>query len=212
MDAVEDVGEDGETAGDNEAARAGVESGELEVRFVAADDDCLGLGAREVGLARVGRDGGDDGTVERAIAVLLDVFAIRSEGVGEGREVLLALGLEVGVGRVFQIQHPTVHHEVPGLQIAFRRDPTFLPRRGRRGPENQYGKTDGVSHDHPHSLDLATSAAASRSTARATSSGARPRAWAAANTSSYSGFTRTPSGCSTTLTRTTTSGASRTAT
>src|SRR5207247_4364878 len=86
--------------------------------------------------------------------------------------------------------------------------------RSRSGHTHAPEKGDLMLHGHAHSLDLATNASASRCATRATSSGGRPSTRAAARTSSYSGFTRTPSasGCSSTFTRTVTSGASRTVT
>src|SRR2546426_263644 len=86
--------------------------------------------------------------------------------------------------------------------------------RSRSGHTHAPEKGDLMLHGHAHSLDLATNASASRWATRATSSGGRPSTRAAARTSSYSGFTRTPSasGCSSTFTRTVTSGESRTVT
>src|SRR2546422_5595878 len=82
--------------------------------------------------------------------------------------------------------------------------------RSRSGHTHEPEKGDLMLHGHAHSLDLATNASASRCATRATSSGGRPSARAAARTSSYSGLTLTPSasGCSSTFTRTVTSGVS----
>src|SRR2546426_88868 len=110
--------------------------------------------------------------------------------------------------------HSIVHQLVVRLDRTCRReeaDPLGAQGgRGRNG-ETHARENGGMRlHGHAHSLDLATNASASRCATRATSSGGRPSARAAARTSSYSGLTLTPSasGCSSTFTRTVTSGVS----
>src|SRR5207249_2971059 len=126
-------------------------------------------------------------------------------------QVLRPLVHELGLRGALQVKHPAVHEVMLGVEVA----PGALPLLRGQGPahgsephgdDHGHGSVDG----HAHSLDLATSASASRSAARAISSAGRPSARAAASTSSYSDLTRTPpaSGCSSTFTRTATSGES----
>src|SRR5207253_8768611 len=131
-------------------------------------------------------------------------------------EILGLLVRELGGERAPERLHPAIHQLMPRLDVARRGEPDLgLRREGRRtGGIHPPQKADGPLHAHNHSFALATSASASRCATRATSSGGRPNARAAARTSSYSGFTRTPSasGCSSTFTRTDTCGASSTVT
>src|SRR3989475_10487205 len=130
-------------------------------------------------------------------------------------QVLGALLRELGARRALQVQQSAVHQVMARLEFARGGEPDLLGlATTRRGGDETDDQSDGLLDGHAHSLDLATNASASRCAMRATSSGGLPRARAAASTSSYSGFTRTPSasGCSSTFTRTDTSGPSCTVT
>src|SRR2546427_8518466 len=129
-------------------------------------------------------------------------------------EILLPLVFELGVARALQIEGAAVHQLVPRPDLALLNHLTLPGGAPEWRGEQRHDEPDGLPHGHAHSLDLETSASASRCAARATSSGGRPRACAAASTSSYSRLTPTPSapGCSSTFTRTDTSGASCTVT
>src|SRR5206468_2142042 len=111
-------------------------------------------------------------------------------------QVLGALIGELGGERALERLHAAVHQLVARLDVARRGEPDLLPQPGggrRRGGEQVQRDSQGLLDGHAHSLDLATRASASRWATRATSRAGRPNARAAATTSSYSGFTRTPS-------------------
>src|SRR5439155_384702 len=102
---------------------------------------------------------------------------------------------KLGLGRAAEVQDPAVHEVMLRTEVALGRRPLLCG--GGRGDAGGQQRTDdghGWLHGHAHSLDLATSASASRSAARAISSGGRPSARAAAPTracrsgSTYSGL------------------------
>src|SRR5207249_10227989 len=128
-------------------------------------------------------------------------------------QILGALIRELGARRALERLHAAVHALVARLDVACGGKPDLLRMRrggGQSGDQDTRRNAEGLLDGQAHSLDLATSASASRCATRATSSGGRPSTRAAATTSSYSGLTPTPSApaCSSTFTRTVTSGAS----
>src|SRR5207247_4215996 len=111
-------------------------------------------------------------------------------------QIFLLLILELAHRRALQIPHALVDEGVVRFQVAFRFRPAvrrllLLLSRQRDRNDGEQDSRKSTQRSHVHSLDFAIRASASRSTARATSSRGRPSACAAANTSSYSGFTRT---------------------
>src|SRR5260370_2904842 len=184
--------------------------------------DRLGLGERGIGPREIVREQVVATQVVprrgRALVRLVLLGGARHGLRQHPLRVLQLLGALVGALRAERLAERLnpVGHEGVRLHVARGgEEDVELGTRARRdqggaGDENGNSLLDG----HAHSLDLATSASASRCTTRATSSGGRHRARAAERTSSYSGFTRTrsASGCSSTFTRTDTVGASSTVT
>src|SRR5439155_1656604 len=75
--ALQNIRKDRQPAGDNETAGACVQSRELKVWFVASDNNCRGVVAREISLPRVRADGRNDRAIERPHSAAIQVFRLR---------------------------------------------------------------------------------------------------------------------------------------
>src|SRR5690242_17079091 len=202
----------------------------------AVSQECLGhevLGSADQGLegrgavADAGRDDREAGEERRCEVVPRSGVLLLLPGRHGLRQrplrVLQVLGpliRELRAPGTPERLHRGVDELVSRLDVARGGEPGLLGVRDRGnecGDQRAHGNAERRPENHTDSLDLAsfaTWASASRCTSRATSRGGRPRALAAATTSSYSGYTRTPSapGCSSTFTRTDTCGPSATVT